>query len=147
METDTVCRVAEELAQLALQRKGLVERGHAIPEDELLTARAIRDAEWRGVREHVRGTSPLPDPAAAADRVDQLLSQADSLADRRFASAEGSGQLALLEQQAAELTLRHQQAFDRGRAAEVTLTGALAAWRDHLQVARLPLFEPVPLRA
>lgn len=72
---------------------------------------------------------------------------ADGMADQRFTLAEGSGQLGLLDQQAAALRLRRAQAQARRDTASEGESAALARWQDRAASGGLPPFEPARLRA
>lgn len=140
-------RLGEEIAALALDREALADSGQAIAATELAEARSMREAQWHELRDGLRGVAPLADPVGASDAYERAVIAADALADRRFALAEGSGQLGLLDQQAAGLELRRTQALGRRDVAAAVEDAVLAGWQGRLGEAGLPPFEPARLRA
>lgn len=79
-------RVSEQGRALDVQIEGLRESGKAVAMDEIIQARAARDALWASIRSG-------SDPAAQADRFEEKLQIADALADQRADHAEQVAQL------------------------------------------------------
>lgn len=140
-------RLAEEAARLALDRESLADSGQAVAATELDAARARRDTQWYELRDALRGIVPLVDPVGSSEAYERAVIGADDLADQRFALAEGSGRLGLLDQQAGALTLRRTQALARRAAASGAESEALARWQARVTSGGLPPFEPARLRA
>ena len=139
-------RLAEESAALALDRAALADSGEAVAATDLADARTMREAQWHELRDAVRGVAPLADPVGASDAYERAVIAADAVADRRFALAEGSGRLGLLDQQAAVLALRQAQAAARGEVAAAGEAAVAARWVARTMEAGLPPFEPARLR-
>lgn len=140
-------RLAEEVAALALDRRALAGSGQAVAATDLADARAAREAQWRELRDAVQGIAPLPDPIGTSDAYERAVIAADGVADRRFALAEGSGRLGLLDRQAAALSLRQAQAQARLDAAADGEAAALARWSARTAEGGVPPLEPARLRA
>lgn len=140
-------RAADLIARLDLERRGLAESGGAVTPSEMVEARGVRDGRWARLRGHLVGNAPLSHPAAEAAGFDVVLARADDVADRRFALAEASGQVAALEVRRAETELEQAQAQTRELAAETTLREEVTRWAARLSAAGLPELEPTRLRA
>ena len=147
ISTEEEQRLAEEGARLELDREALADSGEAVAATELDAARARRDAQWYELRDGLRGIAPLVDPVGSSEAYERAVIGADDLADQRFTLAEGSGQLGLLDQQAAALRLRRAQARARRDAASEAESGALTRWQARATSGGLPPFEPARLRA
>ena len=140
-------RLAEEGARLELAREALADSGAAVAATELEAARARRDAQWYELRDGLRGITPLVDPVGSSDAYERAINGADDVADQRFALAEGSGQLGLLDQQASALQLRRAQALTRRDDARAAESETLTRWQARAISGGLPPFEPARLRA
>ena len=140
-------RAADLIARLDLEHRGLAESGGAVAPSEMVEARGVRDGRWARLRGHLVGSAPLPDPAAEAVGFGAVLARADDVADRRFALAEASGQVAALEARRAETELEQAQAQARELAAATTLREEVTRWAARLSAAGLPELEPTRLRA
>ncbi len=79
-------RACEQGRALDVQIEGLRQSGKAVSMDEIIQARAARDALWASIRSG-------SDPAAQADRYEEKLQIADTLADQRADHAEQVAQL------------------------------------------------------
>lgn len=87
------------------------------------------------------------DPIAEARRFETAVTAADDVADRRYLSAEASGQLAALDGRAAVLALQADQARDREFEAATREADALSRWSERLSASRLPDLPPARTRA
>jgi len=145
-EEATIARLEEDVAALALERDALARQGGAISADAVGSARGVRDAQWRRLRDHLSG-AVLPDPGIAVDAFEEAMQAADALADRRFALAEASGRLAELEARDAGLRLQAEQARQRREAANWALAEARQRWQMGLAAGGLPALDPLRLRA
>ncbi|OKO87651.1 hypothetical protein AC629_13395 [Bradyrhizobium sp. NAS80.1] len=146
-EAEEARRLADESARLALDRAALAGSGHAVSEAELADARRVRDEQWRDLRDALCGLASPVDPAGAGNAYEQAVERTDELADRRFAFAEDSGRLGLLDQQAAGLDLSRNQAEARRASTKSEVELALSRWTSRLEVAGFPPLEPARLRA
>lgn len=144
---EEVRRVEEELERITLDRVALAGQGQAVSAGDIEEARSRRDDLWRDVRDALVGARTLPDAAVAGDLYAEQVGSADTLADRRFAFAEDSGRLGLLDKQAGEVSLRGQQAARRRDEAVADEAAAGQAWRDRLGRLGFPGLEPGRLRA
>src|SRR3546814_12875954 len=75
--------------------------------------RTQRDSLWRPLRDHLLDGAALPSPAEAVAGYESGVAAADGRADARFASADASGRLSLLEQTRASHDLARSQAEAR----------------------------------
>lgn len=137
-------RLTEELAQLALRREALADAGQAVSGTELTDARHRRDDLWHELRNDPGDGQALPDVQAAFE---DAITSADDLADRRFAFAADSGKLGLLDQQAADLELRRDQAGRRAKDAMARAKDRSETWHTRLIQAGIPVLDPPRLRA
>src|SRR3546814_15086922 len=79
--------------------------------------RTERDRLWRPLREHLLNGAALQAPAEAIAGYESGVAAADDRADARFASADASGKLSLLEQTRASPDLTRRQAETRPQSA------------------------------
>ena len=140
-------RLAENSARLALDREALVSGGQAVSAAELNDARQFRQSRWETVRDALGSGATTRDALSDADAYERAVVQVDDLYDRRFAFAEGSARLAVLDQQAASLELRRGQAQARREGAEAAEIRTLARWHSRAAETNLPALEPARLRA
>lgn len=140
-------RVEEELERLALDRSALAGLGQAVSASDIEEVRTRRDGLWQDVRDALAGGRILPEAAAVGDRYEAQVVSADTLADRRFAFAEESGRLGLLDRQAGEVVLRGRHAARRRDEAVGAEGTAAAAWRERVESQSFPPLEPGRLRA
>ncbi len=132
---------AQSLEQLALRRNNLSTTGQAVSSEALACARDERDAEWRVIKEAVSAPLPVPLAETQSNRFELTITNADTLADLRFSSADASAQLAQLDSRAQEVELSAQQALNRQTIAEAQHAEALAAWRVRLEKNGLPAID------
>jgi uncharacterized protein YhaN len=134
-----------ESAQARLANLSLA--GDAVTAEELNAARADRDTQLAAVRDHLIGTKALNEPRPAAERLMTSVRAADAVADRRYAAADASAQLAHAQAELVELTLRHGQAVSLAETSMATLGALRQAWDEGLTTLGLPKTSPVELRA
>src|SRR3546814_7243007 len=104
--------------------------------------RTQRDSLWRPLRDHLLDGAALPSPAEAVAGYESGVAAADGRADARFASADASGRLSLLEQTRASHDLARSQAAARALLARSRHEAALAGWKRRLGDAGLPALDP-----
>ena len=143
---EDVRRLGEETERLALASAALTGAGQAVSHSDIAEARSSRQKRWQALRDGICGLAALPDPIEASDAFEGAMTAVDNLADQRFNFAEESGRLALLDQQASALELRHGQADGRRVAAEETIDRILAGWNERLAEVSLPMLEPTRMR-
>lgn len=140
-EDDAARRASDQAATAALEISQLAT-GSAVSIEDMTEARSSRDLLWKPLRDHLlNGTAPPPSAAAVA-RYESGLAAADARADARFASADASGRLSLLDQARAAHDLAGTLARARAQSARERLETALAAWKRRLTDAGLPPLEP-----
>ena len=144
---EEVRRVEEELERLALDRVALAGQGQAVSAEDIEEARTRRDELWRDVREALGGVGQQGDAAATGDLYAVQVEAADILADRRFAFAEDSGRLGLLDKQAGEVSLRGRHSARRRDEAVAAEAVAAQAWMTRIEALGLPALDPGRLRA
>lgn len=147
LEGTAATRLDEEAAALALERTTLAHDGQGVPADALITARSAREEAWLGIAEHLRGGRPLTEPSATAESYELTVTQADGLADLRFASAQASGRLAELDSRRATLELQAAQSRRRRDDFAAGLLVAVDGWNARTTAATLPELEPLRLRS
>jgi uncharacterized protein YhaN len=125
--------------ELELNRKQLLHAERAIPAAALDEARGDRDRLWGRVKAHLLEESMLSDIPAAIDGFQTSMHAADSLADRRFGSAEQSAKLAALEDEIEHNASAIEQAAERARQAGAEVAAHAAGWRRHLNHTGLTL--------
>src|SRR3546814_11490788 len=91
--------------------------------------RTERDRLWRPLREHLLNGAALQAPAEAIAGYESGVAAADDRADARFASADASGQLSLLEQTRASPDLTRRQAEHRAQPARACPEETVGGWR------------------
>lgn len=139
-------RATGEAATIALQMEQLAS-GAAVSPDEIAAARAERADRWRPLREHLLSDVPLPSVDDAVAAFEGTVAQADETSDLRFAAADESSRLALLDQRRAMLVLEAKQANGRVVSAQDSAQRARATWIDRLRMADYPELDPDRLGA
>lgn len=140
-EEEAAQRAADQSEAAALEISQLAT-GTAVSPEEMEDMRAERDRLWRPLRVHLLDGAALPSPAEAVLKFEAGVSAADRRADARFASADASGKLSLLERTRAAHDLAGRQAVARAQGARDRHEGALAAWTRRLAGAGLPALDP-----
>src|SRR3546814_2442801 len=113
-EEEAAQRASDQSAAAALEISQLAT-GTAVSPEEMAEVRTERDRLWRPLREHLLNGAALQAPAEAIAGYESGVAAADDRADARFASADASGKLSLLEQTRAspDLTRRQDRAEKR----------------------------------
>ncbi len=140
----TAQRARDEADRLALDMAQLAS-GSAVSPEEISAARSERAARWSPLREHVLSKAPLPSPDAAVAAFEAATSQADERSDQRFATADESSRLSILEYQRSRLVLEAQQGEARAGSAQAAWELARGDWRTRLALAGYPDFDPSAL--
>src|SRR3546814_12449595 len=104
--------------------------------------RTERDRLWRPLREHLLNGAALQAPAEAIAGYESGVAAADDRADARFASADASGKLSLLEQTRASHDLTRRQAETRAQSARDCHEETVAGWQRRLADVGLPALDP-----
>lgn len=137
--SDQSAAAALEISQLAI--------GTAVSAEDIVEVRAERDRLWRPLRDHLLDGGPLAAPADAVAGFETGIASADGRADVRYATADASGRLSLLEQTRASQDLAGEQAGARAQSARDRHEEVLATWRRRLGDAGLPEIEPGRFRS
>jgi uncharacterized protein YhaN len=145
-ELSEIERLREELERLQLRREAAERSGLAVSAEAVEEARQGRDRLWGVLRDHLSGEEQVEDPVRTGEQFERSIGEADSRVDARFASAEGSAQLAQLAETIADLNLQRDQAGGRKTAAEAEHERVLGAWKLRLKDAGLPELGPAALR-
>lgn len=122
----------DQRAVLELKRAQLLDDALGVPPEAVAEARRRRDDVWRAVRGHVLGSQALDDPRRAADDFEQRSGEADATADRRYASAEHSARLSVLQHDLERNALAVEQQGRVLAQAEAVAGAMAAAWRERL---------------
>src|SRR3546814_9107964 len=96
-EEEAAQRASDQSAAAALEISQLAT-GTAVSPEEMAEVRTERDRLWRPLREHLLNGAALQAPAEAIPGYASGVGAADDRADARFASADASGKLSLIEQ-------------------------------------------------
>lgn len=145
-ERATAARARDEAAAASLQMEQLAS-GVAVSPEEIATARTARAERWRPLREHLRSGVPVVAVEVDVASFEAAVAQADERSDLRFAAADDSSRLTLLDQRRATLTLEAVQAEARASAASERLKMLRAEWASRLSAAGHPDLEPGHLTA
>ncbi|MEO6387942.1 MAG: AAA family ATPase [Croceibacterium sp.] len=140
-EEEAAQRASDQSAAAALEISQMAT-GTAVSPEEMTEARTERDRLWRPLRDNLLEGAALPSPAEAVAGYESGVSAADHRADARFASADASGRLSLLEQTRASHDLVRRQAEARAKSARKRHEDVLACWTRRLADGGLPAFDP-----
>lgn len=140
-EEDGAIRASDQAAAIALEISQLAT-GTAVSSDQIANARAERDRCWQPLRGHLLDSEHLASPAEAVASFEANVAKVDDREDARFASADASGRLSLLNQTRASYELEKSQAEGRANVARDRLDAAAAAWRKRLTDIGLPELNP-----
>lgn len=132
--SDQADGVALEIAQVAT--------GTAVSPEEIVGARQVRDDRWQPLRCHVLTGAPVDSPEIAVAEFEASVVAADECMDLRFALADASSKLSLLEQAKATHELEKVQAKTRAEDARRRQTEVLDAWIARVAEGGLPALEP-----
>ncbi len=144
----------EELEDKRTRREAIAKGGAVVPHDDLLRARERRDLGWRIVRRrYVEGLEVTQEDLEAFGEADPVqgfesaLTAADNLADRRFAAASATAQLAEVEAAIGALDKRLKDLERKLHAVENDSTRVHSRWADILRTAQLEDLLPEAFRA
>lgn len=140
-------RLENEIAQLDAQRTILAQTGQAVSADEVRQAREARDDLWQTIHAHLRHGGPAVPSGALGDRFASAVQAADTVADRRYETAEASARLTGLDHSRMLQDLRRQQAEQAVREVDESITIGRCAWEERRQAQGLPPLSPLPLRS
>jgi len=138
-------RLGDEVQTLDARRAELARTGKAVSEEEIAQARRDRDERWRVIDAHLRGR-PADAPAALGEGYAGMVKTADDVADRRYAAAEESARLTVLDHERALKAVEGDQARRSVEVAEEAVASARRAWEDGLRARDLPPLAPLGLR-
>lgn len=145
-EEDGALRASDQAAAIALEISQLAT-GAAVSPDEITDARAERDRCWQPLRRHVLDGDELTSPADTVASFEASVAMVDERDDARFASADASGRLSLLNQTKASHELEKGQADGRAKVARDRLEAATSAWRKRLADVGLPELDPAQFQS
>lgn len=140
-EEEAAQRASDQSAAAALEISQLAT-GTAVSPEDMAEVRTERDRLWRPLREHLLNGAALQAPAEAIAGYESGVAAADDRADARFASADASGKLSLLEQTRASHDLTRRQAEARAQSARNCHEETVAGWKRRLADVGLPALEP-----
>jgi uncharacterized protein YhaN len=140
-EEEQARRASDQADAVALKIAQVV-RGTAVSPEEIADARAARDQRWQPLRHHVLTGVPLDAPSAAVSEFEASVAAADQKLDLRFALAEASSQLSILEQTKATHELEKSQGDRRTEEVRGRKTEISSRWTTRLAEAGLPALEP-----
>jgi uncharacterized protein YhaN len=129
----------ERHASFDLQRRQIYRDDGAVSPQEVQDSRDIRNAAWEVIREHFVSGVALANPGPVAVDFARKLSDADELADKRYAAAEQSGRLAGLIEELERISLSVTQQESRIELAEARAVELVAEWKCKLAEAGLEL--------
>ncbi len=145
-EQEQAQRSRDEAAALSLKING-VDPGSAVSPEEIASAQEDRKARWLPIREHALTGVPLPSPTDAVAEFEATIQLVDERMERRFALADASSRLSLLEQTKTSHELQGDQAAARAADAGRRRQELLDRWSKRLSSAGLPELEPVRFHA
>jgi uncharacterized protein YhaN len=140
-------RLKDEAERIALQIENASLAEAAVTAETLAAARSGRDAEWALIRDGVVSGRALDGAEKKTADFEGLVEKSDSLADRRYASAEASGRLAEMADLRGQRILEAEQADRAAARAEEDLASMRRQWEERLTSAGLPLLAPMALIA
>lgn len=138
-------RLGDEIQTLDARRAELARTGKAVSEEEIAQVRRDRDERWRVIDAHLRGRS-MEAPAVFGEVYAGMVEAADDVADRRYAAAEDSARLTVLNHERALKVVEEDQARRSVELAEEAVASARRAWEDGLRARDLPPLTPLSLR-
>ena len=131
---------ATDAAALAIAQ---METGSAVSPEEIAEARDRRDQHWQPLRQYMLEGALLDTPEMAVEQFETSVDDADERMDLRFALADASGRLSVLEQTKARHELEKTQAEAGADKARERQCEMLARWIARLEEAGLPALDPV----
>jgi len=154
---DTLAQRAADAARLVSERAEALELARAkveaarrtqgvVPLDTLLQARTDRDQSVDRVAQHLAGEAILPSPMEEVEQLRRTVSEADALADRRFAAADATAQLAAAEAEVTQAEIRHRNAQEQSEKLTSELERSGEDWLARLRLQGLPELQPDALR-
>ena len=145
-EEEKVQRSRNESAGGSLEIEGIVT-GSAVSPEEIASAQEERTTRWTPIREHVLSGAPLSSPANIVAEFEASVARVDERMERRFALADASSRLSLLEQTRASHELQGAQAGVGAADATRRREALLDRWSKRLASSGLPTLEPVRFNA
>ncbi|WP_419808591.1 AAA family ATPase [Sphingomonas sp.] len=140
-EEEAAQRASDQSSAVALEISQLAT-GTAVSAEDIVEVRAERDRLWRPLRDHLVDGAHLAASADAVAGFETGVAAADARSDGRYATADASGRLSLLEQTRASHDLAGEQAGARAQTARDRHEQVIASWRRRLGDAGLPQLEP-----
>ena len=140
-EEDMARRFADQLEAVGLNIER-VATGAAVSADDVAAVRADRERLWYPLRAHILDGAPVEAPTAAVRDFEMGVAAADERMDVRFALADASSRLAILEQARAAHALDVKQAEHRAQFARRRLGDLNKLWSDRLTSIGLPDLDP-----
>lgn len=140
-EEEAAQRASDQSSAAALEISQLAT-GTAVSAEDIVEIRAERDRFWRPLRDYLVDGAHLPAAVDAVAGFETGVAAADGRADARYATADASGRLSMLEQSRASHDLAGDQASARAKSARDHHERVLAGWRRRLSDAGLPELEP-----
>lgn len=138
---DQLRRSAEHIAatQLAINQ---LQTGTAVSPEEIADARDLRNKSWSPLRQFILKGTQLNAPEKAVEQFETSVVSADDRMDLRFAFADASSKLSLLEHDKAKHELEKIQAEAALKESELRQKKLLALWTGRLEQAGLPALDP-----
>lgn len=130
---------AKMIRQEEFDKNQLLATSNAVSVEKLTSLRSDRDGIWASLRGQILSESPISRPATEVSRYDDLISSADTLADRRFDGATNSAALALRIQNLTRLQFDKAAQEQDLAVARSALNVAEQAWRNSLALSGLVL--------
>ena len=140
-ETEQARRSREEAAAVSLEIDGIAT-GSVVSPEEIAAAQEERAARWSPIRSHALGGDPLPSAADAVAGFEASMARVDERMERRFALADASSRLSMLEQARASHGLQADQALARAADAGRRRDALSDRWTRRLAESGLPALEP-----
>lgn len=142
-------RLQTEHDNVTRQRKYTLQQGDITTSDDVMQARASRDAAWATIRADWLALAASPIPAdkrgAVADQFDATSRHADDSADRLAQNAEQASRLQQADQMLAELAAQlielERQAATHARDSDAVQT----RWHETLRQSSVPPMPPADL--
>ena len=131
---------ATDAASLAIAQ---MATGSAVSPEEIAEARDRRDQHWQPLRQHMLEGALLDTPEMAVEQFETSVTGADERMDLRFALADASSRLSVLEQTKAKHELEKTHADAAAETARQRERGMSARWGARLEEAGLPALDPV----
>ena len=139
-------RANEAMATVAMEIESLTA-GAAVSHEDIDAAREKRTEAWIPIRDHVMSGAPLPSPDGAIGGFEAAVDEADMLGDRRYATAEESSRLMILERAKTTHEAEAENAASRAQNGQRTLSIITDNWFARLTGQGFPALLPTSLNA